>query len=102
MDQKTFRKRWAAAFLSHFILRVGTAALLGTLVLSPPGQAQESGAVPPVDPKTVVELLKRLEYLEPRVNELETILNGTMVNAIPPVPVAVPSITTVSAPESST
>jgi hypothetical protein len=102
MDQKTLRKRWSAAFLSHFILRVGAAALLGTLVLSPPGQAQESGAVSPVDPKTVAELLKRLEYLETRVNQLETKLDGTMVNATPPVPVAVPSTTTVSAPETST
>src|ERR1700694_2755395 len=91
MEPNAFRNRWSAAFLNRFVVKVGWAAFLAMLVLSSPGKAQETGAVPPADRTNMVELLNRLEYLESRVNQLETKLNLTMVNAVAPVAATVPS-----------
>jgi hypothetical protein len=49
----------------------------------------------------MAELVKRMEYLESKVNELQKKLDATTVNAASPVPVAVPSATAVSASEIS-
>jgi hypothetical protein len=91
LDQKTIRKRLPTTLLNRFAVWIRGAALLASLALPFPGQAQEAGVSAPVDPKTVAELVKRLEYLESKVSELQKKLDATTFNAASPVPVAEPS-----------
>ncbi|HEV1993932.1 MAG TPA: hypothetical protein VGR03_06355, partial [Candidatus Acidoferrum sp.] len=71
MELKTLRKRLPTAALNHFFVRIGGAALLAVLILSPAIQAQQSGGAPPNEAETVAELLKRVQHLEARLEQLE-------------------------------
>jgi hypothetical protein len=95
------QKTWPAAFSNYFAVWVRGATLFATLMLPSSGRAQEAGAGAPVDAKTVADLLKRLEFLEVRVGELQKKLDATTVNAASPVPVAAPSAAAVSGREIS-